>query len=65
MPNQEFFRGEIGLSAWQICKIGPMERIVIAAVFKIVLKAAADFDMIVGRDGDVAFVEKAVDVAPE
>ena len=42
-----------------------MKRIVISAVLKFFLKAATDFDTVVGGNRDVATVEKPVDVASE
>ena len=42
-----------------------LERIIRPAVFELFFQAAADFDLIFGRDRDVAAVEESVEIAPK
>lgn len=42
-----------------------VKRIIIAAIFEFLAKAAADFDAVIGRYGNVAVIKQPVDIATE
>ena len=64
MPFEEF-------GGWLVSGIsgeadgGAVVAVVVAAVLKLFFDAAADFDVHVRGDGDVAFVEQGVEIAAE
>ena len=64
MPLEEFGGGLVG---WIDGKAdgGAVVAVVIAAVVEFFFDAAADFDVQVRGDGDVAFVEQGVEIAAE
>ena len=43
----------------------PVQFIVVPAVIELLLDAAAHFEAKIGRDGDIARIEQAMDVAPK
>ena len=65
MPQEKLLRWIIISGLRQMVELISIERIIIAAVFKFVTEAAADFDAVVRGHRDIAAVEESVDVATE
>lgn len=64
MPLDEFKGGFVGGVGGE-ADGGTVVAVVVAAIFEFLLDAAADFDMHIRGDGDVAFVEQGVEIAAE
>ena len=64
VPLEEFSGGLVGGIGGE-ADDAAMVAVVVTAVVEFFFDAAADFDVHVGGDGDVAFVEQGVEVAAE